>query len=110
MLQHTRMSEPGDGEAVLAQVVASLRAPIWDYTPAVDAADPMLVRATTLASSLRQLASQRVADRSHEAAYLFPLLEWSIPIVAFQQVERERKQVAAWASGLILERIMALAA
>jgi hypothetical protein len=47
-----------------------------------------------------------VADPAHEAAYLLPLLEWSAPIVAFRQVERVRKQVAMWSSGLMLERLL----
>jgi hypothetical protein len=59
-----------------------------------------------LTADVRGLASQHVADPAHEAAYLFPLLEWSVPIVAFRQVERVRKQVAMWSSGLILERLL----
>ena len=68
--------------------------------------DPLLLRAITLAAELRALAATRVADPSHEAAYLMPLLEWTIPIVAFRQIERERKQLAAWSTGLILERLL----
>jgi hypothetical protein len=49
---------------------------------------------------------QYVGDQAHEAAYLLPLLEWSLPIVAFRQVEHLRKQVAMWSSGLMLERLV----
>ena len=75
--------------------------------PAAAVADePLLQRAVALATAVRGLAATRVADPAHEAAYLLPLLEWSMPIVAFRQIEPERKELAAWASGLILERIL----
>lgn len=105
MLQHTRLQDDQDSRAVLAQMVRSLDADLWTL-PASGAQEPMLARAATLTRELRQLASQHVADPAHEAAYLLPLLEWSMPIVAFRQVERERKQVAAWSSGVILERLL----
>jgi len=59
-----------------------------------------------LATELRAQAARRVADLSHEAAYLMPLLEWMIPIVAFRQIERERKQLAVWSTALVLERLL----
>ena len=106
MLQHTRLDHDDDARAVLTQVARSLEGAVW--TPPVGEVpqEPMLARAAALAADVRGLASQHVADPAHEAAYLFPLLEWSVPIVAFRQVERVRKQVAMWSSGLILERLL----
>ena len=96
-----------DSVAILRVVEASLRSPIWKMPPAPpEAVDPLLLRAITLAAELRALAAKRVAEPSHEAAYLMPLLEWMIPIVAFRQIERERKQLAAWSTGLVLERLL----
>lgn len=106
MMEHTRLDHDDDPRAVLTQVARSLEGSIWT-PPAADAsAEPMLARAAALAIDVRGLAAQRVADPAHEAAYLLPLLEWTTPIVAFSQVERVRKQVAVWSSGLILERLL----
>jgi anti-anti-sigma regulatory factor len=106
MMEHTRLDHDDDARAVLTQVARSLEGSIWT-PPAADASEePMLARAAALAVGVRGLASQRVADLAHEAAYLLPLLEWTTPIVAFSQVERVRKQVAVWSSGLILERLL----
>jgi hypothetical protein len=106
MLQHTRLDHDDDARAVLTHVLRSLEGSIWTPPAAVVPPEPMLARAAELAADVRGLASQRVADPAHEAAYLLPLLEWSVPIVAFRQVERMRKQVAAWSSGMILERLL----
>jgi hypothetical protein len=105
MLQHTRLENDDDARAVLTHVARSLEGSIWT-PPAAVAQEPMLALAAELAADVRGLASQRVADPAHEAAYLLPLLEWSMPIVAFRQVERVRKQVAVWSSGMILERLL----
>jgi hypothetical protein len=107
LLQYTRLADAADCVAILRVVEASLRSPIWKMPPAPpEAVDPLLLRAITLAAELRALAATRVAEPSHEAAYLMPLLEWTIPMVAFRQLERERKQLAAWSTGLILERLL----
>lgn len=106
MLQHTRLEHDDDARAVLTHVSRSLEGAIWTPPTAAVPQEPMLARAAELAADVRGLASQRVADPAHEAAYLLPLLEWSIPIVAFRQIERVRKQVAVWSSGLILERLL----
>ncbi|MCX6927370.1 MAG: STAS domain-containing protein [Verrucomicrobia bacterium] len=107
LLQFTRLASPADSVVILRVVEASLRGPIWKMPAAPpEAVDPLLLRAITLATELRALAAQRVAEPSHEAAYLMPLLEWTMPIVAFRQLERERKQLAAWSAGLILERLL----
>ncbi len=107
LLQYTRLADAADSVAILRVVEASLRSPIWKMPPAPpEAVDPLLLRAITLAAELRALAAKRVAEPSHEAAYLMPLLEWMIPIVAFRQIERERKQLAAWSTGLVLERLL----
>jgi hypothetical protein len=105
MMEHTRLDHDDDPRAVLTQVARSLEGSIWT-PPAAESEEPMLERAAALAVDVRGLASQRVADLAHEAAYLLPLLEWTTPIVAFSQVERVRKQVAVWSSGLILERLL----
>ncbi|MFM1769572.1 MAG: hypothetical protein RJA22_2101 [Verrucomicrobiota bacterium] len=106
LLQWTRLSQPGDADMVLQVVQGSLRGPVWSMpAPPPEATDPMLHRAIALVSELRALAARRVADPAHEAAYLMPLLEWTMPIVAFRQLEKERKQLAAWAAGLILEKL-----
>jgi hypothetical protein len=107
LLQYTRLADPADSGVILRVVEASLRSPIWKMPSAPpEAVDPLLLRAITLAAELRALAAKRVAEPSHEAAYLMPLLEWTIPMVAFRQLERERKQLAAWSTGLILERLL----
>jgi hypothetical protein len=95
LLQYTRLTDATDRVAILKVVAASLHSPIWKMPPAPpEAVDPLLLRAITLAAELRALAATRVAEPSHEAAYLMPLLEWTIPIIAFRQIERERKQLA----------------
>jgi hypothetical protein len=110
LLQYTPLASPGDSLAILKVVEASLRGPIWEMPPApAEVVNPRLLQAVALATELRALAANRVAEPSHEAAYLFPLLEWTLPIVAFRQIERERKQLAAWSAGLILERLLRVA-
>jgi anti-anti-sigma regulatory factor len=106
LLEHTRLDHDGDPRALLTQLERSLAGDVWTPPAAEVSAEPMLARAAALAVDVRGLATQYVADRAHEAAYLLPLLEWSLPIVAFRQVEHIRKQVAAWSSGLILERVV----
>ncbi len=106
MMEHTRLDHDDDARAVLMQVARSLEGAIWTPPAAAVSQETMLTRAAALAADVRGLASQRVADPAHEAAYLLPLLEWTTPIVAFRQVERVRKQVAVWSSGLILERLL----
>lgn len=106
MLQHTRLEHDDDARAVLTQVARSLEGSVWTPPAADVPQEPMLARAAALAADVRGLASQHVADPAHEAAYLLPLLEWSLPIVAFRQVEHVRKQVAMWSSGLMLERLV----
>ncbi len=106
LLQHPRISAPGDRDRILEVIAGSLRGPVWTMPAAAVADEPLLQRAVALATAVRGLAATRVADPAHEAAYLLPLLEWSMPIVAFRQIEPERKELAAWASGLILERIL----
>ena len=106
MLQHPRLQDDDDVHAVLTHVAGTLAGSIWEPSAAGVPPERLLGRAATLASELRRLAARQVADPAHEAAYLFPLLEWSVPIVAFRQIEHVRKQVAAWSSGLILERLL----
>ena len=107
MLQWTRIAGAADAENVLRAIDRSLAGSIWARPPApTGSADPMLGRAVTLVGDLRSLAAARVGDPSHETAYLLPLLQWSMPVVAFQQVEPERKRLAAWASARILEKIL----
>jgi hypothetical protein len=106
LLQYTRVADSADGVAILRVVEASLRSPIWQMPPPPETSDPLLRRAVALAAELRALAAKRVAEPAHEAAYLMPLLEWTIPMVAFRQLGRERKQVAVWSTALILERLL----
>lgn len=107
LLQWTRLAGPADADILLRVIEASLRGPVWSMpAPPAHAADPMLHRAVALVSELRALASRRVADPAHEAAYLMPLLEWTLPIVAFRQLDKDRKQLAAWAAGLMLEKLL----
>ncbi len=109
LLQYTRLADPADSLAILKVVESSLRSPLWKMAPPPpEAKDPLLLRAVMLATELRSQAARRVAEPSHEAAYLMPLLEWMIPIVAFRQIERERKQLAVWSTGLVLERLLQL--
>lgn len=107
LLQYPPLSGPADTLAILKVIEASLRGPIWKMPPApAETSEPLLRGAVAVATELRALAAQRVADPSHEAAYLLPLLEWTLPIVVFRQLEPERKQLAAWSAALILDRLL----
>lgn len=100
------MAGPADLKAVLTVLDRSLKGPVWEMPPAPsEVTDPLLRRAIALAAEVRRLAARRVARLADEGAYLLPLLEWTVPIVGFRQIERERRQLSAWASGLVLERL-----
>lgn len=108
LLQWSRVSEPGDEERLLRTVVALLDGSIYDTVDLalLDGAEDRLYRALRLISAVRRLAAGRVGDTPNDAAYLLPLFQWMVPIVAFRGTEIERMRVSAVASGLVMERIL----
>lgn len=108
LLQWSRVSEPGDEERLLRTVVALLDGSIYDSVDLalLDGAEDRLYRALRLTSAVRRLAAGRVGDTPNDAAYLLPLFQWIVPIVAFRGTEIERMRVSAVASGLVMERIL----
>jgi hypothetical protein len=89
-------------------VVALLDGSIYDPVDLalLDGAEDRLYRALRLISAVRRLAAGRVGDTPNDAAYLLPLFQWMVPIVAFRGTEIERMRVSAVASGLVMERIL----
>ena len=105
LLHTTRLRDREDLHALLHTLAAGLEGSPWEPHPGNGGDDPMRARAVRLATEVRALAARRVADRGHEAAWFLPLLEWSLPVVAFRDIEPERQQLAAWTAGLLLERM-----
>ena len=108
LLQWARVSEPGDEERLLRTVAALLDGSVYSppSTELLDGAEDRLSRALMLTRAVRRLAAARVGDEANQAAYLLPLFQWMVPIVAFHGTEIERMRVSAIASGLVMERIL----
>lgn len=67
--------------------------------------DPALDKALAMAPLLRGLARRHAGDAGGEAAYLLPLLQWTLPLVCFVQLPLRTKRVATWVGGMIVERL-----
>ena len=108
LLQWSRVSEPGDEERLLRTVAALVDGSVYSAPDSalLDGAEDRLYRALRLTAAVRRLAATRVGDDSNQAAYLLPLFQWMVPIVAFRGIEIERMRVSAIASGLVMERIL----
>lgn len=108
LLQWSRVSEPGDEEQLLRTIAALLDRPIYGPidTALADGAEDRLARALKLTAALRRLAAARVGEKPSDAAYLLPLFQWIVPIVAFYGTDIARMRVSAIASGLVMERIL----
>ena len=109
LLQWSRVSEPGDEERLLRTVAALLDGSVYcaPDSALLDGAEDRLYRALRLTAAVRRLAATRVGDDSNQAAYLLPLFQWMVPIVAFRGTEIARMRVSAIASGLVMERVLA---
>jgi hypothetical protein len=109
LLQWSRVSEPGDEERLLRTVAALLDGSVYSALDSalLDGAEDRLYRALRLTAAVRRLAATRVGDDSNQAAYLLPLFQWMVPIVAFRGTEIARMRVSAIASGLVMERVLA---
>ena len=109
LLQWSRVSEPGDEERLLRTVAALLDGSVYGAPDSalLDGAEDRLYRALRLTAAVRRLAATRVGDDSNQAAYLLPLFQWMVPIVAFRGTEIARMRVSAIASGLVMERVLA---
>lgn len=109
LLQWARVSEPGDEDRLLRTVAALLDGSVYSPPSAdlLNGAEDRLSRALRLVGVVRRLAAARVGDEANQAAYLLPLFQWMVPIVAFRGTEIERMRVSAIASGLVMERILA---
>jgi hypothetical protein len=108
LLQWSRVSEPGDEERLLRTIAALLDQPIYgsiDMSQA-DATDDRLSRALKLTAAVRRLAAARVGENANDAAYLLPLFQWMVPIVAFYGTDIARMRISAVASGLVMERVL----
>ena len=109
MFQHTRIQNPDDETRILRVVDQMLKTNV--YTPNETAShtgdDDLLTRALHLTTKVRSLAGKRVASHLDEAAYLLPLFQWVVPIVAFSNADQRQKRVAAYSAGMILERALA---
>ena len=109
-LQTTRVADATDAARVCRFVerlvsVPALGSPIL---PSADGADdPALAKAELLIGCLRRHAARVVAPRTDLAPYLWPLLQWTAPIVSFRQVPLLGKRVSMVASALIVRRILA---
>ena len=99
---------PGDEERLLRTIAALLDCPIYgsnDMAQA-DATDDRLRRALKLTATVRRLATARVGENANEAAYLLPLFQWMVPVVAFYGTDIARMRISAVASGLVMERVL----
>ena len=67
--------------------------------------DPMLDKGLAMAALLRGLARRQAGDAGGEAAYLLPLLQWTLPLVCFTQLPLRTKRVSTWVAGLVVERL-----
>ncbi len=108
LLQWSRVSEPGDEDRLLRTIAALLDQPIYgsiDMSQA-DATDDRLSRALKLTAAVRRLAAARVGENANDAAYLLPLFQWMVPIVAFYGTDIARMRISAVASGLVMERVL----
>lgn len=108
LMQYTRLNESND-EAVLLRMLETFLAgdlyhPVLPDRPGLD--NPMLMRAIQLTETVRRLARHRLGKDTYDAPYLFPLFQWVVPIVAFEQFGMERKRLSALSAGLILERLL----
>jgi hypothetical protein len=108
LLQWSRVSEPGDEERLLRTLAALLNGSVYSPPDSalLDGAEDRLNRALRLTAAVRRLAATRVGDDGNQAAYLLPLFQWMVPIVAFRGTEFARMRVSAIASGLVMERIL----
>ena len=73
--------------------------------PAHPSGDPVLDKALAMAALLRGLARRHAGDVGGEAAYLLPLLQWTLPLVCFVQLPLRTKRVSTWVGGMIVERL-----
>lgn len=109
-LQMTRLEEPGDMKDLLRFLeglvaVSPLKGdPPLRYT----GTDPLVEKAWHIITLLRGYGRKVVAGEDQPIFYWLPLLEWTIPIVCFRQLEPTRKRLSMYASALLCEKIKAL--
>ena len=71
-----------------------------------DGEDPSVEKAWRFVSCLRRHAARIVAPRRQLVPYLWPLLQWTVPLVSFRQLPPLRKRVSMVASALVVRRIL----
>ncbi len=108
-LQSTRVDDEADAARVCRffERLVSVPALPGPVPPAESGDDPSLQKAGRLISCLRRHAARIVAPRTDLVPYLWPLLQWTAPIVSFRQIPPLQKRVSMVASALVVRRILA---
>ena len=107
LLQMTRLDDEADLAALLGYLQAAVR-PASLFVPpfAYAGGDPFLATAHPLVRLLRQEVRQLSGGQAHVVCYLLALLRWSMPIVVFRQLPVLKKQLSAYASGVLAEALL----
>ena len=109
-IQMTRLEEQGDMKDLLVflQGLAEVSPLKGDPPLRYSGTDPMVEKSWHIIGMLRGYGRKVVAGEDQAIFYWLPLLEWTIPIVCFRQLEPNRKRLSMYASALLCEKIKAL--
>ncbi len=107
-LQTTRVESEADAARVCRFFAGLVGVGTLDEQPplATDGLDPAVEKAGRFVACLRRHAARVVAPRRDLVPYLWPLLQWTVPIVSFRQIPPLRKRVSMVASALVVRRIL----
>lgn len=111
-LQTTRVADERDAVRVCRFFEGLVSVRSLDEAPPLvpdgegSAPSPELLKAWRLATLLRRHAARVVSPRRELVPYLFPLLQWTAPIVSFRQCPVLLKRVSLVASALVVRRIL----
>ncbi len=68
--------------------------------------DPMVAKAWHIIGLLRRYAGELLGPKGDMTLYWLPLLQWTLPLVSFRQLDVRRKRLSMYGSALICRKIM----
>ena len=68
--------------------------------------DPMVEKTWQVIRVLRSHARRVTGGEDQPVFYWIPLLQWTLPIVCFRQLETDRKRLSMYAAGLIWRELL----
>jgi hypothetical protein len=107
-IQMTRMEKQDDVACLLEFLAGLMKVSPLSGDPPLHyrGTDPMVEKTWQLIRVFRSYARRVTGGEDQPLFYWMPLLQWTLPIVCFRQLELDRKRLSMYAGGLICRELL----